>query len=111
MTDIKGIPYEKRPYCELVGCDSNAFAIMGRVVDALKRAGLHEEARAYRLEALAGDYDHLLAVSLSYVREGRDRSSDGCDDDECCESCGEPFSDVSPYAKDGLCEGCAWGNE
>ena len=60
----------KYPHIEvrLVGEDGNAFAILGRVTAAMRKAGLsREEIRAYTEEATAGDYDHLLATTMRYV--------------------------------------------
>lgn len=52
----------------LVGEDGNAFAILGRVMRAMRRAGLPpEELAAFRDEATAGDYDDLLAAVLRWV--------------------------------------------
>lgn len=75
--EIVGIPYDRRPVCDLVGIDGNAFSIMGTVKGALERAGLRDEARRYIEEATSGDYDHLLCVSMSYVRSP---TLDGDDD-------------------------------
>lgn len=56
------------PDLDLIGVDSNAFAIMGFVDRGLRRAGNSQEVRdAYREEATAGDYDHLLRVSMAYA--------------------------------------------
>ena len=53
---------------QLVGEDGNAFAIMGRVTKAMRRAGLTPEQIAeYRTAAMAGDYDALLATTMKYV--------------------------------------------
>ncbi len=47
---------------------SIAFSIMGRVKQALKRAGADKEyIDEYLSEATSGDYDHLLVVSMGYV--------------------------------------------
>lgn len=35
----------KKPKCRLVGTDGNVFALAGRVSEALKKAGLHEQAK------------------------------------------------------------------
>lgn len=53
----------------LVGEDGNAFAIMGRVSRAMRRAGLSEaEVACYMREAMSsGSYDELLAVTLRTV--------------------------------------------
>jgi predicted transglutaminase-like cysteine proteinase len=52
----------------LVGEDGNAFAILGRVQKALRRAGVpKEELDAYVAEATSGDYNHLLRVTMNWV--------------------------------------------
>jgi hypothetical protein len=57
-----------RPEVELVGEDGNAFAILGRVQDALKSAGNDKSVvDAYLEQAMSGDYDHLLAVTLAFI--------------------------------------------
>jgi hypothetical protein len=53
---------------QLSGCDGNAFAIMGRVAGALRRAGVpEEEVDAYYAESQEGDYDHLLITAFRWV--------------------------------------------
>ena len=53
---------------ELVGHDGNAFAIMGRVRSALKKAGAtEEELTQYSNESMSGDYDNLLRVAMQWV--------------------------------------------
>jgi hypothetical protein len=53
---------------QLSGQDGNAFAIMGTVSSALRRAGVSKEERdAYFAEATSGDYDHLLRVTMDWV--------------------------------------------
>lgn len=47
--------------------DGNAYAIMGAVTKALRRAGLADKIDEYRTKAMSGDYDNLLAVSVEYV--------------------------------------------
>ena len=59
---------ETKPEVILVGADGNAYAIMGRVTKALKRAGADKEyTDKYMAEAMAGDYDNLLVVTMGYV--------------------------------------------
>jgi hypothetical protein len=59
---------ETKPTVRLVGQDGNAFSIMERVKQALKRAGADKEyIDQYLSEATSGDYDHLLVVSMGYV--------------------------------------------
>jgi len=49
--------------------DGNAFAIMGAVDKALKKAGCPEAERDTFLdEARSGDYDHLLKVCMLWVQ-------------------------------------------
>lgn len=53
---------------ELVGHDGNAYAIMGAVQKALKKAGAtQEELSQYFAESTAGDYDNLLRVAMEWV--------------------------------------------
>lgn len=53
---------------ELIGEDGNAFAIMGKVRRALRRARVpQKEIDAYIEEAKSGDYDHLLRVTMDTV--------------------------------------------
>jgi hypothetical protein len=53
---------------KLVGEDGKRIAIMARVSTALRRAGVSEqEVKAYCKEATAGDYDHLLLVTMDWV--------------------------------------------
>ena len=54
----------------LVGEDGNAFAIMGRFRSAARHAGwTAEEISDVLEEAMAGDYDHLLATMMEHVEE------------------------------------------
>lgn len=55
-----------KPTVKLSGEDGNAFAIIGRVRKALKRAGMHDEAEAFTKEAMGGDYDNLLRACAKY---------------------------------------------
>jgi hypothetical protein len=49
-------------------CDGNAFSILGVVTKALKENGVSTEERSqFMTEAVAGNYDHLLAVCMSWV--------------------------------------------
>jgi len=51
----------------LVGEDGNAYAIIGAVTRALKRAGHTEAAAECQKEIMSGDYDHLLQTAMAYV--------------------------------------------
>ena len=52
----------------LVGGDGNAFAILGKVMKALRKGNVPpEEVDAFSVEATSGDYDHLLATCMKMV--------------------------------------------
>lgn len=53
---------------KLVGEDGNAFAILGRVTKAMRKAQVDQtEIKAFQNEATSGDYDHLLATVMRWV--------------------------------------------
>ena len=53
---------------QLSGEDGNAFSIMGRVMKAMRRAGISkDEIDKYKAEATSGDYDNLLQVTMTTV--------------------------------------------
>jgi len=53
---------------ELVGRDGNAYAILGRVIKAMREAGLEKsEIDAFTKEATQGDYDALLVTVAKWV--------------------------------------------
>lgn len=53
---------------QLTGTDGNAFAIMGKVQSALRRAGAtKEELEQYYAESTSGNYDNLLRVAHQWV--------------------------------------------
>ena len=54
-------------HVKLIGTDGNAFAILGKVKQALVQAGHVELAEQFIKEVTAGDYDHLLQICLEYV--------------------------------------------
>ncbi len=63
-------------YC-LVGVDGNAFAVMGYVRKAMYESGFNvQEIKAYLKDAMSGDYDHLLAVSIEMVDKCNARVAD-----------------------------------
>ena len=66
-----------RPEVELVGEDGNAFSILGRVKKALRRAGNDDAVvDSYLEQAMAGDYDHLLSVTMAFIEHGHDYDLD-----------------------------------
>ena len=59
---------DTKPTVQLTGNDGNAFAVMGAVRKALRKAGADKEyVDQYFEEAMSGDYNHLLATSMKYV--------------------------------------------
>ncbi len=65
-----GIEAPKYPEIEvrLVGEDGNAVSIMGRVANALRKAGVsQEEINAYLDESMSGDYDNVLRTAVKWV--------------------------------------------
>ncbi len=56
-----------KPRCRLTGEDGNAFAVIGRVIKALRKAGQGHLVSEFQVKATSGNYDHLLAVCLEYV--------------------------------------------
>ncbi len=63
------VKYPEVKTVKLVGEDGNAFAILGRVMRAMKLAGLPKEVQdAYFAEATSGDYDHLLQTTMKWVK-------------------------------------------
>ena len=52
---------------ELIGKDGNAYAILGEVRKALKKAGHGDLVEEYTKEATSGDYNHLLQTTVKYV--------------------------------------------
>ncbi len=59
---------KRKPIVKLVGEDSNVYSIIGRVKQALKKAGADQEyIQKYMDEALSGDYNNVLVVTMDYV--------------------------------------------
>jgi hypothetical protein len=53
---------------QLSGNDGNAFAIMGAVQKALRRAEIPQhEIEQYLNQSMSGDYDNLLRVAMNWV--------------------------------------------
>lgn len=64
MSDIK----YPDVHVQLSGEDGNAYAIMGAVQKALRRAGVSaEEIAQYQEESMSGDYDNLLRTAMRWV--------------------------------------------
>ena len=64
MDDVKYPDIE----VQLVGQDGNAFGIIGRVIESLRRAGVsNKECKQFADEATEGDYNHLLRTCMRWV--------------------------------------------
>jgi hypothetical protein len=51
-----------------LGHDGNAFAIIGRVKQALQKTGADKDyISEFQEKAMSGDYDNLLCVAMDYV--------------------------------------------
>ncbi len=67
----------------LVGEDGNAFAILGRVSKALKRAGVdRSDIDKFMAEAMSGDYNHLLRTCMAWVDTDSPEDVEWEEDDE-----------------------------
>lgn len=71
ITDVGPLPKPdkpaSRPRVKLVGQDGNAFAIIGRVCEALRKAGASPEIISqYRRESMSGDYNNVLETAIQY---------------------------------------------
>ncbi len=57
-----------KPSVKLIDTNGNAFAIIGRVKQALINAGADKEyVNRYMDQAMSGDYDNLLCITMDYV--------------------------------------------
>ena len=58
-----------------IGHDGNAFGILGRVSNAIKKSDKPKLAAFFMEEATSGDYDHLIRTVAKYATVG-DLNSD-----------------------------------
>ena len=57
-----------KPTVKLTGVSGNAFAVMGVVSRALRKAGFPKEpVDKYMEESMAGDYNNLMRVAHKYA--------------------------------------------
>ncbi len=52
---------------KFAGENGDAFSIIGRVTQAMRRGGFKEHIEPFKKEAMNGDYDHLLQTCINYV--------------------------------------------
>ena len=68
MTAVQEGPRYPDVRVKLTGEDGNAYAIMGAVQRALRKAKVPEAlVQQYLAESQSGDYDHLLQVACKWV--------------------------------------------
>ena len=59
---------KEKPTVKLIDTNGNSFAIIGRVKEALLKAGADKEyIFKYQDEVMSGDYNNLLCVTMDYV--------------------------------------------
>jgi hypothetical protein len=63
---------------QLVGQDGNAYSILGRCTDALRRNGLRDQVEAFRKEATSGDYDNVLRTVMAWFSVDEEYNEDEC---------------------------------
>ena len=51
----------------LVGCDGNAYAVMGYTARALRQTGHNDLINKMYDEAMSSDYNNLLCVCMKYI--------------------------------------------
>ena len=57
----------KKPIVKLVGSDGNAMMILGKCLQAAKKANwTKEQTEAFKKEAQSGNYDNLLRTCMKY---------------------------------------------
>jgi hypothetical protein len=53
---------------KLIGTDGNAYAILGRVQAAMRKAGVpQQDIKEFQVEATSGDYNNLLRTCMRWV--------------------------------------------
>lgn len=58
---------QDKPVLELVGCDGNAFGIIGAATRVARKAGWSkDQIDTFTKDAMSGDYDHLLQVCMKH---------------------------------------------
>ena len=68
MADETNGPKYPNVKVKLTGTDGNAFAIIGKCKEALRRAKVSpEEQQAFIKEATSGDYNNLLCTCMKWV--------------------------------------------
>ena len=95
------LPDDCKPFVKLVGEDGNAFAIMGRIQSALRKAGCPlEKLQQYLKLSQSGDYSNLLAVAMEFSTELDPTKDLNCDE------CGNSIDKHEHLRNGGLCDSC-----
>jgi hypothetical protein len=67
--EVEMVPKYPDITVQLTDTDGNAFAVLGKVLKALRQAGVSEVERdAFKQEATQGNYDQLLQVIMRWVQ-------------------------------------------
>ena len=57
-----------KPRCKLIGTDGNVFALLGRVGNTLRTAGMPDKAKECQERVFScGSYDEALQIMMEYV--------------------------------------------
>lgn len=77
-----GLPDDQKPEALIIGSDGTQYALVGVASEALKRAGLHDEAEEMATKVLfCGSYDKALAIIQHYIKPVQKGTENGI----CCE--------------------------
>ena len=64
---IRSLSDRKKPQIQLPGLDGNAFSILGRTREAMRKVGWSKaEIAEFTDKAMAGDYDALIRTVCDY---------------------------------------------
>jgi hypothetical protein len=67
IMSLRGDITKNKPALQLSGTDGNAFFILGRAMQTLRRAGYSkEDIDKFEEEATSGDYDNVLATCMKW---------------------------------------------
>jgi hypothetical protein len=61
---------------KLVGEDGNAFAILGRAHNVMRKGGKESMWKEFDTEATSGDYNHLLCTCMEWFDEPGDEEEE-----------------------------------
>jgi len=71
-----------KPKLKLVGLDGNAFSILGRARESMRKAKMMDKWPAFQKEATSGDYNKLLVTCMEWFDCDSDDNEDNDDVNE-----------------------------